>query len=119
MENPLAVSLAISGLGISLLFLTLILFYGLLSLMTAALRERRRPSAHAAEGNDERSGGEEATIQAAVIAVAMARAQAERGAEFLGAPAADLAAGAGLVSPWWTLHHQRQLARNPQSRRTP
>jgi len=103
-------------MGMSLLFLMLVFLYGLLSLMTAVLKESPRISASSG-GENTKSADEQATIQAAAIAVAMARAQAEQGSGFLSKPAEDLAAGARLVSPWWALHHQRQLTLNPNTRR--
>lgn len=118
MEDPLVVSLIIAGIGMTLLFLTLGFFYGLLSWMTATLQDRPATSLNAAGGNVEGAGEEEATIQAAVIAVALARARAEQGVSPVSARPEEPAAGAQLVSPWWALHHQRQLALNPKTRRT-
>ncbi|NIV37431.1 MAG: hypothetical protein GWN58_50845, partial [Anaerolineae bacterium] len=40
MENPLVTVLIISAIGMSLLFLSLVLFYGIISLLTAATSGR-------------------------------------------------------------------------------
>ena len=54
--------------------------------------------------------------QAAVVAVALARAEQE--ARPLAALDLGEAADQGSVSPWWALHHGRQLELGTRTRRT-
>jgi hypothetical protein len=110
----MSVALAITAIGMTLLFLTLAFFYGLLSLMASVIEDRRseRNSVPVTlpAGQDE-----EAALRAAAIAVALARASAEASIVSTGAPGqAEPAPGA---SPWWALHHQRSLGPNLPSRR--
>jgi len=102
-DNQLIVSLIVSGIGMLILFLALAVLYGLMHLMTALIKDR----AGAGE-----QGGRVRVRQAAVIAVALARAELDLGP--IGASGVEEAAG---VSAWWALHHQRQLARHMPPRR--
>ena len=113
MDSPLVVALVISAIGITLLFLALAFFYGLLSLMTSAIQDRSSASPAQEEGGPD----DNALLQAAAIAVAMARSQAERGSSPISRPTEDDATVPGHVSPWWALHHQRQLTPGSNTRR--
>ena len=122
MDNPLVISLVVSGIGMLMLFLALALLYGLMYLMTALLKDRPEASAgeqEAGEGRQEaRSRRQEAGSRkwrVAVIGVAMARAELEMGG--IGAPGAGELGGPGRASAWRALHHQRQLTLNVRSRR--
>jgi len=118
-DNSLVVALGITVVGMTLLFLALIFFYGLLSLLTALFRVR--PPAEAEEGRDRdsaRPGQERTLLRAAAVAVALARAEAEQTAAPPAPHAHDEQAMPRSTSPWWLLHHQRELARNPGTRRT-
>lgn len=113
MDDSLVQVLIISAAGMTLLFLALAFFYGLLALVTSVARDRFAGSAAPTEAGVET----EATLRAAAIAVALARAEAEQrpipaGERLEGGAVAD-----GLVSPWWALHHQRQVASNSTMRR--
>jgi len=108
--------LMISAVGMSLLFLALASFYGLLWLLTSAIRERGRGPEGAAEERVE-PAGDGALLQAAAVAVALARAEAEMTGGLTTAPAPDAAAASLPVSPWWVLHHQRRLAPAGNGRR--
>lgn len=122
MNNPIVVSLFVSGIGMLMLFVALALLYGLMYLMTwiTSLRAPtgERPDVTARRGEDDRqgAGGTERGArnlkrQAAVIAVALARAELDLSP--IGASGAE---GAG-ASAWWALHHQRQLMRGVPTRR--
>jgi Na+-transporting methylmalonyl-CoA/oxaloacetate decarboxylase gamma subunit len=134
MDNPLVISLAVTGVGMLTLFLALAVLCGLMYLMTwmtnirAVVKER--PEAGAEEqrskgAEEQGSKGAEAERvmrrKAAAIAVALARAEREQGSLGspcpIGAPGAEESAGPWRVSPWRALHHQRQLTRNPPTRR--
>jgi hypothetical protein len=116
LQNSIVTVLIISVMGMALLILALAFFYGLLTLMASAIRDRRSVSVASVESD----GGpteDEATLEVAAIAVALARAGAERAAEpSIGSVLAQPAAAPG-VSAWWALHHQRQLAPAPHRRR--
>lgn len=115
-ENPWVTVLMITVLGMGLLFLALTFFYGLLTAMARLLQDRAgarkehravAPAQPAAEPQSMVSGSEkEARWQAAVVAVALARAG-------LGAPpsrgSAWSAEAETAPSSWWSLHHQRRL----------
>ena len=128
MDNPLVVSLVVTGIGMLMLFLALAVLYGLMYLMTRMTNIRavvkERPEAGAEEqgsrgAEEQRDRGaeeqEEMRRRAAVIAVALARTELELGS--MGVPGAEETTGPWRVSPWRALHHQRQLTRNPPTRR--
>jgi Na+-transporting methylmalonyl-CoA/oxaloacetate decarboxylase gamma subunit len=128
MDNPLVISLAVTGVGMLMLFLALAVLYGLMYLMTW-MTNIRAPIEEWPEGGAEgqRSRGAEEQgskgaeaervmrRKAAAIAVALARAELEL--DSMGTPGAEEDAGPWRVSPWRALHHQRQLTRNPPARR--
>jgi Na+-transporting methylmalonyl-CoA/oxaloacetate decarboxylase gamma subunit len=138
MDDPLVVSLVVSGIGMLTLFLALAILCGLMYLMTRITNIRfikDRPEAVAGEqgsrgaGEQGSRGAEEQRSKdarerramqrrAAVIAVALARAEADRKRPLdlspIGAPGAGEAVG---VSAWRALHHQRQLTLNLPTRR--
>lgn len=119
-DNSITTVLVIAAIGMALLFLSLVLFYGLLSLLTALVKDRpRRDQSKRAEHREDRDLKirQEEVLRAAAIAVVLARAEAER------RPGSKLAGGVGeagverTISPWWSLHHQRQLGPHPGLRR--
>lgn len=119
-DSSITTALVIALIGMTLLFLSLFLFYGLLSLLTAVVKDRPVPDQQKGEGRSgERETGTrpEEVLRAAAIAVALARAEAE---VLPGPTMAGVGGEAGAepaVSPWWSLHHQRQLGPNPSPRR--
>jgi len=115
MQDPVVVSLIVSGLGLALLFLALALLYGLMHLMTKLLEDRPVAPAPPLEAGDRDSIGQEEKLRAAAIAVALACAGRE--SRPVATPAADEVTGPGRASLWWALHHQRQLAPPPSKRR--
>ena len=112
MENGLVVSLAVSGLGMLLLFIALVILYGLMYLMTSVLRDPGAAPVRARPEEQRVPGGKEAAIRAAVIAVALARARQEP------SPVGVPPGGEGEVSAWWALHHDRQLIHKPNRPRS-
>lgn len=116
MENPIVAALVISIIGMPLLFLALALFYGLLSLMTSVLRDSGAPQARPAQA-EMVPGEDKARLQAAALAVAIARAGAEQAPGPATVAVGDKAAP-GQASSWWTLHHQRQMTPGRNRRRS-
>jgi Na+-transporting methylmalonyl-CoA/oxaloacetate decarboxylase gamma subunit len=116
-DNPLVTSLSITAIGMTLLFLALILFYGLMSLMMSVM-QGRSTAAESAEAEAE-DGGDEAVLQAAAIAVALARAETAQPGELGGISVEVEGTTAPAASTWWTLHHQRQLGPFSSARRRP
>ena len=117
MDSPIVVSLVISGIGMTLLFLALLLFYFLLTLLTKAVREKRsleQPILMTESAAIPEVGARE---RAAILGVALARASVQAGV----GPAAGALPGDSSVpgrgSPWWDLHHTRRLVRGGPSRR--
>lgn len=110
-DNSWITVLTITVLGMGLLFLALAFFYGLLTAMARLLQDRAvvpaRPPGTAGE--------EEARLQAAAVAVALARAGLQ--APQSRGPALP-AEGEAAPSPWWSLHHQRRLARETRPGRS-
>jgi hypothetical protein len=102
----------------SLLFLALAFFYGLLSLMMRLTQDRPR-NAVAVAVEEEGEGPEEAVamLRAAAIAVALARSGAESSQRSSGTSTPEIAV-APQVTPWWTLYHQRLLRGNAPMRRS-
>jgi Na+-transporting methylmalonyl-CoA/oxaloacetate decarboxylase gamma subunit len=105
MQDPLSTSLVVTGIGMLVLFVALALLCGLMYLMTALIKDRPPDTV------PEEKSRPEAALRAALIAVALARAEGEMSPA--SAPPAHEASSA-----WRTLHHQRQLTRNPAPRRT-
>ena len=137
MDNPLVISLAVTGVGMLMLFLALAVLCGLMYLMTW-MTNIRAPIEEWPEAGAEEQGSRGAEEQgskgareqrskeaeaervmrrkAAAIAVALARAEREQGSS--GSPCPIGTPGAAeTTSPWRALHHQRQLTRNPPARR--
>ncbi|MBN1956219.1 MAG: hypothetical protein JW900_14400 [Anaerolineae bacterium] len=96
MDKALAAALAISAVGLAMLFAALLLLCGLMYLVTALFRERARPTPPPAARTS-------AAGQAAAVAVALARAEIEHQA----APPAP----ADRPSSWQQYHRQRMLNR--------
>ena len=113
METPLTTSLVITAIGMTLLFLSLVLFYGILSLLTAITRERAR---EAEQQEPEEHAPQHRALQAAAIAIAVARSEAAQGPGSAG-EAAYAFAGTLDVTSWWSMHHQQRLAGEKRPRR--
>ena len=117
MENDLVTVLVISAIGMSLLFLSLILFYGIISLLTTVTREKRATPPGRTDGMEkQRDAPSNRARQAAAIAVALARAGAE-GQVRKASTSVPMASGDRAVTPWWSLHHQHRLAGKGNPRR--
>ena len=108
MDDPLGTSLIVTGIGMLVLFLALAFLTGLMYLMTALIKDRTSVTDPMAEEPRDVKPTQEAALRAAMIAVALARA--ERELSSVDGP--DKAASA-----WRTLHHQRQLTRNIRTTR--
>ncbi|HID88566.1 MAG TPA: hypothetical protein EYH27_04825 [Anaerolineales bacterium] len=108
MDDLLTLSLIVSGIGMALLFAALFALYGLMYLMTAVIKDRPAAAVPVEEEPAEEDL-DEAKRMAAVVAVAMARAERESFAS--GAPPEE-------VSPWWALHLHRQLTNRIPTRST-
>ena len=113
MENPLTTSLVITAIGMTLLFLSLVLFYGILSLLTAITRERAK---EAEQQKSEEHAPKHRALQAAAIAIALARVEAAHGPGSAG-EVADGSVGSHDVTSWWSMHHQQRLAGDKRPRR--
>lgn len=123
MDNSLLTALVISVVGMTLLFLSLVVFYGLLALLAAVVKDPSPPTEQAAgreaTGDGKGVGGQEdAVLRAAAVAIALARAEAEKGSGPAAVVASEEAAADQPVSAWWSLHHQRQITANPDARRS-
>ena len=124
MDDPLTISLVVTGIGMLMLFLALAVLYGLMVLMTRMTDIRglikERPEAETGEQGNKGAGSRKQEARdgkrrAAVIGVALACA--ERELSEAGAPKAEAAASSWRVSPWRALHHQRQLTPSLRTRR--
>jgi hypothetical protein len=124
LDSSLLTALIISVVGMTLLFLSLILFYGLLLLLAAIFKDRPStlppPAAESEDAGDRErhEGQDDALIRAAIVAVALARAEAEAVSGPAVAVAPEVAAAGQPVSAWWSLHHQRQITTSPDTRRS-
>lgn len=119
MDNPVATALAITVVGMTLLFLTLVFFYGLMVLITSVLKDPVAVPEHPAGDSEVRSVEQEAMLRAAAIAVAMARAEAQQGGSLAAIPVEAEGDDLSPTSPWWMLHHQHRLRSDPNARRLP
>ena len=110
MDSTLTIALVVSGLGLLLLFAALAFLYGLMYAMTALIKDRpsaqRKEPAPAVQAD---GGTARAAHRAAVIAVALARAEMES------RPVGPLPAEAGSSS-WGQYHRQRLLNLNRRTR---
>lgn len=124
MDNSLLAALIITVVGMTLLFLFLVFFYGLLALLAEVFKDRPSTTTEQAagrEGMGDRRGldwQEDAMLRAVVMAVALARAEAEQDSGPGAAADSEEVAADLPVSAWWSLHHQRQITTNPGSRRS-
>ena len=119
MDQDLIAALVISAVGITLLFLALALFYGLLVLLAAIFKGHASAGVGGPESASPEPETADAMLQAAAIGVALARTDAERPPSLDLIPSGEATAGSHSVSPWWALHHQRQVTQKPSSRRVP
>ncbi len=110
MDSLLTVTLAVSGIGLLILFAALAFLYGLMYAMTALIKDqpgtRRKEPVRIVEA-DERLA--HAARCAALIAVALARAELES------RPVGPLSAEASS-SPWGQYHRRRLLNLNRRTR---
>ena len=110
MDDPLTISLVVTGIGMLALFVALALLYGLMYLMTAVIKDRPEKEAEA-EAVDRGADEERANrLRAAIVGVALARAEREMSV----APAPE---EKETVSPWRAFHHHRQLMGGLAARR--
>ncbi|MEE9617936.1 MAG: hypothetical protein V3T90_13160 [Anaerolineae bacterium] len=125
MDSPVTISLVVSGIGMLMLFLALTLLCGLMYLMTALIKDRpeagiggqgsrgageqgsRGAGEQRSKGAEEQEAGSRKR-QAAVIGVALARAEQELSP----IDALRVEGAEDGVSAWRMLHHQRQLTLN-------
>ena len=115
----MATALAITVVGMTILFLTLVFFYGLMVLITTVLKDPEAAPEQSAGDTPKVSGGQEAMLRAAAIAVAMARAEAEQRSGMPPTLGEGMGADPSSTSPWWTFHHQRRLRPDSRARRVP
>jgi hypothetical protein len=115
LNSALTQALVIAAIGLPLLFLSLGLFYVVLSLI-ARIQDKRVAEPHPAVTGSAGLEADLAAQRAAAIAVALARAAAEQ-APSRGEATRAIETRQEGASTWWTIRHQRQLGRQPQSRR--
>ena len=112
MDSPLTLALTISGIGLLVLFAALAFLYVLMYAMTALIKDRPdvkwEEPAPTVETDE---SAPPAARRAAVIAVALARAELEQ------SPAGPLSAEVG-GSPWGQYHRRRLLDLNLRTRVT-
>lgn len=119
MYSSVATAVAITVVGMTLLFLTLVFFYGLMVLITRALKDPQAELEHTAEDTGKVPGSQEAMLRAAAIGVVMARAESEQSSGFPPNPAEGAGADPSPTSTWWMFHHQRRLRPDSKARRVP
>ena len=120
MDSAITSALVIALIGMTLLFLSLIFFYGMLSLLTAVVKDRAasgRQKGEGSRGEGETGARPEEVLWAAAIAVALARAETEGRSDVTVAAVPGVTGAEPAASPWWSLHHQRQLGSHPSVRR--
>jgi Na+-transporting methylmalonyl-CoA/oxaloacetate decarboxylase gamma subunit len=112
MDNPIIISLVVSGIGMLMLFLALTLLYGLMYLMTWMTNERP-PVTDQSEVTEkvEEQDARHRMQRAAAVAVALARAEQDTSH-------IHTTKTKETTSAWRAFHHQRQMAHNTPARRT-
>ena len=111
MDNPIMISLVVSGIGMLMLFLALTLLYGLMYLMTALIKDQPADPLTDPPAPEAGLSHLDQSQRAAVIAVALARAEQDTSA-------IRTTETKEITSAWRALHHQRQLVHNTPARRT-
>jgi len=109
MDNPLTLALTVSGIGLLILFAALAILYGLMYAMTALIKDR--PNVEPEEPAPTVEADESASPaarRAAVIAIALARAELEQ------SPAGALPETGS--NPWGQYHRRRLLDLNLRTR---
>lgn len=103
MKDTLSTSLIVSGIGMLMLFLAMVLLYGLMYGMTALLRDRESAESAGSTAGSVPQRAENGKQKAAAIALALARAELE---------AHPLVPSEGRTesSPWRQYHHHRSLS---------
>ena len=96
MDNPITISLVVSGVGMLILFLMLAFLYGLIMLMTALIKDRPTNQPTSQQTNQPTNH----LRRAAVIAVALARAELD---------SVSLPEAEAVPSPWQQYHRDRLL----------
>ena len=110
MENPLAIALTVSGVGLLILFGALAFLCGLMYVMTTILRDRPDVKEKLPVPIVEADGKSAHVMQkVAVVAVALARAELE--SSLARPPEAEVG-----LSPWGQYHRHRLLSVNPRAR---
>lgn len=102
MENPLTASLIVTGIGIVMLFLAMVLLYGLMYGMTGLIKDRHEEEGKGTLRAGDRKDQVAAKRRAAAVSVALARAELELSAVVASGPRAR-------SSPWRQYHHHRLL----------
>ncbi len=112
MASRLVTALVVSGLGMLMLFVAMLLLYGLMYGMTVLIKDRppARGQGVRTTGDGDSRVAMAGKREAAVVATALARAEEEMSE--VGAQKAT----EETVSAWWMLHHHRQLTRDRRSR---
>jgi Na+-transporting methylmalonyl-CoA/oxaloacetate decarboxylase gamma subunit len=110
MDNPLIIALVVSGIGMLMLFLALTLLYGLMYLMTALIKDQPTDQLTDQPVPETDLPRFDQMQRAAVIAVALARAEQDTSS-------IRTTETKETTSAWHTFHHQRQLAHNTPARR--
>ena len=109
MTPDLVTAFTVTGIGMLILFLALTCLYGLMYLMTAFLKDRVETGAEAQRSRDA-TGQSTMRQRAAVVAVALARAELELSPD-------GAAGGQEVGNAWRLLHRYRQLGLNLRQRR--
>ena len=109
MDSPLTLALTVSGIGLLVLFAALAFLYVLMYAMTALIKDRPSAKQEEPAPTVETESATPAARRAAVIAVALARAELES------SPAGPLSAEVG-GSPWGQYHRRRLLDLNLRTR---
>jgi Na+-transporting methylmalonyl-CoA/oxaloacetate decarboxylase gamma subunit len=114
MQDPLTISLFVSGVGMLMLFVALGFLYLLMYLLTEYVTDRPETQAGDQPAAGQRPITEQGRRTAAVIAVALARAEQTR----ISTDAPEPLGEGGPTSLWWIAHHQRQLTQSRPARRS-
>ena len=118
MDNLVVMALVVSAVGMFLLFVALAFLYGLMYLMTAVLKDPTPEPAPLAEESGIDAVDKAVVWRAAAAAAAVAAlARAEHELRSARPSAPGETAEGGAASPWWALHHSRQLLAEPTKRR--
>lgn len=122
MDDPMNAALLISAVGMALLFLALLLFYGLIVLLGAFSPQltssgRDNGAGHQVQGPPRTGSDSQRRALAAAVAVALARSVPRTPPGHAELDSSEQGTRSVAPSAWWTVYQQQRLSEDSALRR--